>query len=83
MRFEYNGDAVVSTPIYAGRDEDIRKAGQCAHAFEPRGEPEAVPGGKVLLQMEDCKFCVGTRVRATPASGVSHEEFMKTLGGAP
>lgn len=83
MRLDRDGDSMVSTPVYAGSDEDVRKAARCAHFFEARGEPEAIPGGKVLLHLECCKFCVGTRVRATPAGGVTHEEFLKTFSNAP
>jgi hypothetical protein len=79
VKLERDGDTLVSTPIYIGRDEDIRQAVRCEHYFESRGEPEAGPEGKTMLQREYCRLCVGMRVRITPAAGVSVKEFLEVL----
>lgn len=79
MKLERDGDTLVSTPIYVGRDEDLRRAVRCEHYFEPKGAPEPGPDGKTQLQREYCRLCVGMRVRITPAAGVPVEEFLEAL----
>lgn len=78
MKLERDGDSFVSTPIYVGNDAAIAKAARCSHSFEAdRGPATPAADGKALLQREQCKLCVGMRMRLRPAAGVTPEEFQE------
>ena len=78
MKLSREGDSLVSTPVFIGHDEDMQKAVQCAHEFEPAGAPvRDGPGKRAFLQREHCKKCIGMRVRVTPAEGATIQELLE------
>jgi len=80
VKFERDGEALVSTPIYVGDDAAIAKAARCTHEFESKGEPQrGGPGGRALLQQQYCKLCVATRVRVTPTDGATIHQLLEGL----
>lgn len=65
MKFEQNGEWMVSTPIYMGFGSDVERAQACPHESYVE-TARTVKDGMLVIQ-ERCSRCVAVRGKYRPA----------------
>lgn len=73
------GPWIVSTPLYAGKEEEVEAAVVCPHWKYEEQKQEIIreeSGQEIMVVSERCRKCVAARVRYRPA-GQGQEIFSK------
>lgn len=70
MRFEREGEWIVSTPIYVGSSADVAKATKCSNEYEESNRERKLDGNRPIeIVLERCKKCVATRAKYRDVAG--------------
>ena len=79
MKFEMEGDDMVSTPLYLGDGKAVEGMVSCAHRWKDQEETERPTGtGSVTLMIQRCR-CLAVRAIQRVRSEECYEKLLTSL----